>query len=293
MSSYIGRFAPSPTGPLHFGSLVAALASWVDARSHKGIWLLRVEDIDPPREIPGAKESIISALRAHGLNWDGEIEYQRNRSGGYEKALRQLRENQRLFACTCTRKQLREAATVIGNSAYPGHCRSLHQPEHDFALRFSVKDETIRFNDLAQGPVSENVSHSTGDFIVRRRGKLYAYQLAVVVDDAVQGITHVVRGADLLDNTPRQIALQRALDYPTPSYLHVPLALSGDGRKLSKQTGAPALDSGQSVHNLACAWKFLNQDNLPKPAENNSEFLAQAISHWRRDRLCKSDNLSD
>jgi len=284
---YIGRFAPSPTGPLHFGSLVAALASWADARQHHGRWLLRIEDIDPPREIPGSADSIASALATHGLEWDGDIEYQRNRSTGYDNALQQLTENKRIYSCTCTRKRLREDAIRSGHSAYPGHCRLQHHSGDYLPVRFVVRDECIRFDDLAAGSVEENVSQSIGDFLVRRRGGLYAYQLAVVVDDALQGVNHVVRGADLLDNTARQIALQGALGYETPAYLHVPLVVGDDGRKLCKQNDAPALNLAEPLKNLANAWKFLNQDPAVNGTSSPGEFLSQAISTWQRSRLHK------
>ena len=283
-TGYTGRFAPSPTGPLHLGSLVAALASWVDARANGGKWLLRIEDIDPPRAQPGATAKIIQCLRMHGLTWDGPVTCQSDRSGHYEAALDNLRQQNRLYACTCTRKHLRAIASQTGSRAYPGFCRGKQIPEDSHALRFVAPvDEITVFTDAVYGAMSEAVADTTGDFIVRRRGPLYAYQLAVVVDDAEQGITHIVRGADLLDNTARQIVLQQALGYPRPEYLHLPLMISGT-QKLSKQSGAEALNNETPVANLVTAWTALGQ--VTPSSENCSnvdDFLAFAVSNWKRD----------
>ncbi|MEM7256150.1 MAG: tRNA glutamyl-Q(34) synthetase GluQRS [Pseudomonadota bacterium] len=281
MTTYIGRFAPSPTGPLHMGSLVTALASWADARHHQGQWLLRIEDIDPPREIAGASDQIIAALQVHGLHWDNDITYQSRRADGYQQALATLRDKSLLYACQCTRKQLRLQATQSGSGAYPGHCSHLSLSEDQRPLRLRVNDEMVSFTDLHAGACEENVSLSVGDFIIRRKDNLTAYQLAVVVDDSLQGITHVVRGADLLDNTPRQIALQRALGVHTPAYLHLPLVLTDDGSKLSKQTGAAPLDHQHPLHNLQRAWEILGQPSLAA-AQQVSDFLVQATARWQR-----------
>ena len=270
------------------GSLVTALASWVDARQHGGQWLLRVEDIDPPREVAGATEDIIAALDAHGLYWDGEVIYQHDRSQHYEAALSKLRANHRLYACQCTRKHLRAVATQSGCTAYPGTCSTLDLAEQNLPLRLRVADEQISFADLHAGDQTENVARKIGDFIIKRRDFLYAYQLAVVVDDALQRITHVVRGADLLDNSPRQIVLQRSLGLTTPGYLHLPLVSSGDGKKLSKQTGARALDNSQAVANLQKAWSFLGQSAVSASSKAN-EFLSTAVSQWQRERIPKID----
>lgn len=288
MSAYIGRFAPSPTGPLHAGSLVSALASWLDARHHNGKWLLRIEDIDPQREIPGASEDIINCLRTHGLVWDGDIQYQSNRSRHYDQALQTLQTKQALFACECTRKQLRSIAAGNHSPVYPGLCRDKKLQEQGNALRVMIRDEEICFDDLVAGRHCENVARSTGDFIVRRRGPFYAYQLAVTVDDAMQGVTHVVRGADLLDNTARQIALQHLLDYSTPIYLHLPIVKSNDGRKLSKQTGATALNNNQVIENLQRAWQFLGQSDLAN-CSTAGDFLQKAVSQWQRQRIIKPE----
>ena len=284
ISGYIGRFAPSPTGPLHLGSLTAALASWVDARAHNGHWLLRIEDIDPQREQAGAAAHIVQSLQAHALKWDKPIIYQSERSSLYEGALHQLRRNQRLYACTCTRKQLREIALESGNSCYPGLCRDKRLTEGSSALRLTVPPaQRTAFKDANYGEVSESVGQTTGDFIVRRRGPLYAYQLAVVVDDAAQGITHVVRGADLLDNTARQIVLQHALGYSELDYLHVPVITDG-AQKLSKQSGAEALDNSTPLKNLTQAWQCLGQETPgDSHCKSTDAFLAFAVSHWKRD----------
>jgi len=285
ISHYIGRFAPSPTGPLHLGSLTAALASWVDARAHGGYWLLRIEDIDPDREQPGADELIIRSLQAHGLSWDGPITYQSNQSHAYDSALAHLRKELRLYACTCSRKQLRKLANDSDTRAYPGICRKLEHPEGMSALRLAVLHEKTCFSDTICGEVCECVAETVGDFIVRRRGPLYAYQLAVVTDDALHGVTHVVRGADLLDNTARQIVLQQALGYPQPEYLHIPLIMQGQ-QKLSKQSGAPPLDDNKALYNLIEAWGFLGQQ-LPEKTDRTTidGFLAFAVSHWKRKRI--------
>jgi glutamyl-Q tRNA(Asp) synthetase len=287
MTSYIGRFAPSPTGPLHLGSLVTALASWADARHHRGDWLLRIEDIDPPREVDGATPAIIEALQHHGLNWDGDITYQHAQSHRYDAALATLREAKRLYACQCTRKQLRAQAQATGSSAYPGHCAGLNLVETNRPLRLRVRDELVEYHDLHAGTQQENVAESVGDFIIRRKDNLYAYQLAVVTDDAHQHITHIVRGSDLLDNTARQIALQRALKYRRPTYLHLPLVLTDDGAKLSKQTGAPALENNCALDNLRAAWRYLGQKTLT--ARTVSEFLSAAVAAWNRAQIPETD----
>ena len=284
ISGYVGRFAPSPTGPLHLGSLTAALASWVDARAHDGRWLLRIEDIDPQREQAGAAARIVRSLQAHALTWDTPIIYQSERSSLYDEALDQLRHKGRLYACICTRKQLREIARENGNSCYPGLCRDKRLAEGSSALRLTVPPaERTVFKDANYGEVTEFVGQSTGDFIIRRRGPFYAYQLAVVVDDAAQGVTHIVRGADLLDNTARQIVLQQALGYSKPDYLHVPLITDG-AQKLSKQSGAKALDDSIPLKNLTRAWYCLNQESpSDRHCASIDAFLAFAVSHWKRD----------
>lgn len=277
-TGYVGRFAPSPTGPLHLGSLISALGSWADAKHHNGQWLVRIEDIDPPRETPQAAVQIIESLNAHQLYADKDVSYQHMHSQRYDNALENLRQQKKLYACTCTRKSLR----ALNQTNYPGTCRSLNHAEEDFALRVMVEDKNTVFEDLLQGSLSENVSSTIGDFIVRRRGPFYAYQLAVVVDDAAQGVTHVVRGSDLLDNTARQIALQQHLDYTRPQYLHLPLARQKDGRKLSKQTGAEPLDNTSPLRNLRAAWSHLGQTPAPESINTCEHFLAHCRTHWNR-----------
>ncbi len=276
---YIGRFAPSPTGPLHMGSLVSALGSWADARHHGGRWLVRIEDIDPERESPEAITQILASLEAHHLFADEDITFQRNNSDHYDAALAQLRQQQKLYACTCTRKSLR----ALNQSYYPGICRDRQHPEADRALRVVVDDQALCFTDLLRGTLKENVTTTVGDFIVRRRGPFYAYQLAVVVDDARQNITHVVRGSDLLDNTARQIVLQQRLHYSTPAYLHLPLALGDDGSKLSKQTGALPLDNTLALQNLQAAWRLLGQQNPATLPTCCGGFLDHCRRSWNRE----------
>ncbi len=270
------------------GSLVTALASWVDARHHHGLWLLRVEDIDPPREVTGASAAIIKSLQQHGLHWDGDVSYQSRHAARFDDALQQLRNASRLYACQCTRKQLRSEAVANASRAYPGHCRELGLREELRPLRLRVRDEVITFEDIHAGCQRENVSSSVGDFIVHRKDALYAYQLAVVVDDAHQKITHVVRGADLLDNTARQIALQQALGYEQPAYLHLPLVTTDTGTKLSKQTGAPALDDSRAIDNLQRAWAFLGQPALTATRQVQ-DFLLAATAAWQRALIPKFD----
>jgi glutamyl-Q tRNA(Asp) synthetase len=259
----IGRFAPSPTGPLHLGSLVAAVASWLFARRENGRWLVRIEDIDTPRVVPGSAEEILAALRRYGLEWDGEIVWQSRRIDRYEAALQRLRERNLVYDCACSRAELQRAASApLGAEAvYPGFCRDGLSPGKTArAIRFRAPGEVIAFDDLIRGRIEECVSARTGDFVVRRADGLFAYQLAVVVDDAEQGVTQVVRGADLLDSTARQIALQRALGYPTPAYAHVPLVVNPDGAKLGKRDGAlplPQLDEGRVRETLAIALAHL------------------------------------
>ena len=236
---YVGRFAPSPTGPLHFGSLVAALASWLDCRRAGGRWLLRMEDLDRPRVMPGAADAILRQLESCGLEWDGPVVCQSARLELYQEAIRKL--ETRSYPCACTRKELEDSALAIdGSRIYPGTCRGGLAPgKAPRAVRLRTHADPIRFTDRVQGAVEQSVEREVGDFVLQRADGVYAYQLAVVVDDAAQGVTDVVRGADLLDSTARQILLQRLLGVATPRYLHVPVATNGAGEKLSKQTRAP------------------------------------------------------
>ena len=255
-----GRFAPSPTGPLHLGSLVAAVGSWLYARAAGGRWLVRMEDIDTPRVVPGSAEEILAALRRYGMEWDGEVVWQSQRTALYERALRELRAKGLVYDCACSRADLQRAASApLGREAvYPGTCRNgIAAGKVARAIRFRVPDEPIAFDDMVLGHVEEDMG---GDFVVRRADGLFAYQLAVVVDDAEQDVNQVVRGADLLASTPRQIALQRALGYPTPTYAHLPLVVNPDGSKLGKRDGAlplPSLDEARVRETLGMALRHL------------------------------------
>lgn len=276
--TYIGRFAPSPTGPLHFGSLLAALASFLDARANQGKWLLRIEDLDPPREQPEIKEQFPIILEAYGLCWDEELSYQSERQDQYQDILNELLENHHAYRCNCSRKQIIERCNGI---VYDQHCL-LHPPGQgqQCAIRVKSKDGLISFRDIIQGAHAYNLNHN-GDFVVYRRDNLYAYLLAVVVDDYIQGITHVVRGSDLLNETARQIYLQQLLGYPTPAYAHIPVANNSDGQKLSKQTFAPALDIDNPIPTLFQALQFLDQQP-PNELLNASrdELIKWAVDNW-------------
>jgi glutamyl-Q tRNA(Asp) synthetase len=283
-ASYVGRFAPSPTGPLHLGSLVAAVASWLDARAAGGRWLLRMEDLDRPRCEPGAADTILRQLEAYGLLWDGAVLYQSQRDDAYVTVLDALRAQGAVFACSCTRSQLAQAPrNAEGEIIYPGTCR-LHSPAKTSAHAWRVRVEQVstHFHDRIHGELQQDLAGEVGDFIVKRADGLFAYQLAVVVDDAFQGVTHIVRGADLLWNTPRQIYLQTLLGLPTPVYAHVPLITNAAGQKLSKQTLAPALPERGRRAVLAQALAALGQ---PPPTElvgaGPDELLAWATARWR------------
>ena len=259
--SYRGRFAPSPTGDLHFGSLVAALASWLRARNRHGQWLLRVDDIDPPREVAGSTRAILAALAQLGLTADAPPLHQSQRDEAYAQALRQLQDGGHAFPCWCSRADLESAGAVHRD----GRCTSARSNDREPAWRLRVPDADITFNDGLQGPQHQNMREAAGDFVLRRADGLWGYQLACVVDDAFQGITEVVRGCDLLDSTPRQILLQRLLGMPTPAYLHLPLATDAQGRKLSKSSDAPAVDTADPCAALASALRFLSQPVTDAP----------------------------
>jgi len=290
----IGRFAPSPTGPLHFGSLVAALASWLDARAAGGRWLLRIEDLDPPREQPGAADLIQRQLEAFGLCWDGAVLYQSQRAAPYREALERLTRDGLAYACACTRREIADSAlgtAADGASIYPGTCRAgLAENRAARSLRFRTTDEIVRFVDRVQGAIEQSVGRAVGDFVLRRADGFTAYQLAVVVDDAAQGVTDVVRGADLLDSTARQILLQRALGLPTPRYAHLPAIVDAAGEKLAKQSGAIAFDAQaegpQAARNTASvlgrALACLGHAPPPLAAD---EMLAWARTNWDIARL--------
>lgn len=283
MSTYIGRFAPSPTGPLHKGSLVAALASYLDAKAHGGQWLVRIEDVDEARTVPGAAESILECLRAFGMQWDGEVVWQSQRKDLYEAAFARL--GTHAYACGCTRREIADSRIGIasdGAAVYPGTCRmGLAPGKSARAWRLRVPEHAsarTSFEDRWMGTVTQNLATEAGDFVLKRADGFWAYQLAVVVDDADQDVTHVVRGADLLDSTPRQIYLQRLLGVPTPRYLHVPLVTNAEGEKLSKQTGAQALDMARPLDELTAAARFL-QLSIQK-ALSEEDFWKQAIDAW-------------
>jgi glutamyl-Q tRNA(Asp) synthetase len=258
-----GRFAPSPTGPLHLGSLVAAVGSFFHARREGGRWLVRMEDLDTPRVVPGSADEILAALRRYGLDWDGEVVFQSQRVALYEAALATLRAKGLVYDCACSRADLQRAASApLGaEPVYPGTCRNGLQGRPARAIRFRVPDETIVFDDMLRGRIEEHLPTGTGDFVVKRADGAFAYQLAVVVDDAAQSVTQVVRGGDLSMSTPRQIALQRALGLPTPRYGHLPLVTNPDGSKLGKRDGAlplPTLDDVRVAETLAQALAILN-----------------------------------
>ena len=283
MTRYRGRFAPSPTGPLHFGSLVAATGSYLDARHHQGEWLLRIEDLDPPREIAGASDSIISTLERLGMHWDGPISYQSQRSQVYEDALEQLWQQGCLFDCGCSRREIADTAVVTdAGSVYPGTCRNGLAPGRTpRSVRLRVDPVVSSVRDRLQAPLQQRLASEVGDFIVRRADRLFSYQLAVVVDDGAQQINHVVRGADLLDSTPRQIYLQRLLGLPTPAYLHLPVAVDGKLAKLSKQTFAQPVMPDDRHSAIIDVLRFLRQILPESPHDAGSEELWQwAIDHW-------------
>ena len=299
---YRGRFAPSPTGPLHAGSLVAALGSWLDARQNQGKWLLRIEDLDTPRCIPGVDQEILRQLLACGLSWDEEPTWQSKHQERYKKALERLIELQIAYPCTCSRQSIAstlEARGVITprnqEMIYPGSCRPQEIPTYELAMIPTVEaawrlalppNLTLRFEDLALGSQNQDLNQEVGDFVLRRRDGVFTYQLAVVVDDAEQGINHIVRGADLLNNTARQIHLQHVLGYPTPNYLHLPLVLDEHGEKLSKQTLASAIhteNAEQALQELRKAARHLGLRDLPEGQDTSiAEWLLSATQAWSR-----------
>ena len=281
---YRGRFAPSPTGPLHAGSLVAALGSWLDARAHGGVWLLRVEDLDPPREMPGAADDILATLAAFGLDADEPVLWQSERTDAYRAALQRLRDAGLAYPCSCSRRVAEAAAQAAGlpDGVYPGTCRRGAAAGTAHATRLRVPDppaDVIAFDDRAFGRYGQALARTVGDFVLQRADGLWAYQLAVVVDDADQRVTDVVRGADLLDNTPRQRWLQQQLGLPHPRYLHLPVVSNAQGEKLSKQTGAAALDCGNVLGEFERAWRHLGFERLG--ADSRDAFLRAAIPLWQ------------
>jgi glutamyl-Q tRNA(Asp) synthetase len=287
---YRGRFAPSPTGPLHFGSLVSALASWLDARAHRGAWLVRIEDIDGPRTVPGAAEDILATLERFGMQADEPPVWQSTRLARYQQALEELKAGGMIYPCGCTRKEIADsllhAHARNTTLAYPGTCREgLHgKPARAWRLRVPDGDAAIiTFEDRWQGTQTQNLATEVGDFVLKRADDQWAYQLAVVVDDADAGITHIVRGADLMDSTARQIYLQRCLGVPTPEYLHVPVVMNEQGEKLSKQNGATALDSNEPLDALSAAARHLGLKLESAAAHTTLDgFYAAATVAWAK-----------
>lgn len=287
MPSYIGRFAPSPSGPLHFGSLVAALGSCLDARHHGGKWLLRIEDVDTPRTVPGAADAILATLERFGFAWDGEVVWQSRRAEAYHAAFEQLKRSGAVFPCACTRREMADSALARdGSRRYPGTCRDGLPPGRS-ARAWRVRAEgVIRFDDAVQGPQQEDLARDVGDYVVLRADGLFAYQLAVVVDDAAAGITHVVRGADLLDSSARQIHLQQLLGVVQPTYAHLPVATNDAGEKLSKQTLARAIESQPPSIALVAALSFLGQNPPPELGYAAlDEVWSWSRAHWRLDKV--------
>ncbi|MCF9045770.1 tRNA glutamyl-Q(34) synthetase GluQRS [Acinetobacter nectaris] len=282
---YRGRFAPSPTGPLHFGSLITAVASYCEAKSRHGKWFVRIEDTDIPRIYPGSETHILQCLDAFEFEIDGQILFQKDRLHIYNDVLHQLQQKNYIYACQCTRKMLGS------NAIYQGTCKTLDLALENQAIRVKVNDQPIEFIDALQGNQTANLAHELGDFVLKRRDGIINYQLAVVVDDYLQDITHVVRGADLLDNTARQIWLGQLLGYPPLKYMHLPLAMNDQGQKLSKQNMAQALDPSNASQLLQQALIALKQPfvELDRP----TIMLQQAISQWQKDLIPKQNTLPD
>ena len=287
--AYRGRFAPTPSGPLHFGSLVAALGSYLDAKSAGGKWLLRIEDVDPPRVVAGAAADILRGLEAFGFEWDGPVAFQGERGAAYQAALDRLDAQDLIYGCLCSRKEIAEIGRRgVDGPVYPGTCRDRGwrgDAAREPAWRFRVPEARVVFSDRLLGRIACDLVRECGDFVLKRADGVFTYQLAVVVDDAEQGITHVVRGADLLASTPRQIAIQRALGLPTPTYLHLPVVLDGAGDKLSKQTLAAPVEAADPLPALLRAAAFLG---MPTPKEgftSLAEFWGWAIGAWKRAHL--------
>ncbi|WP_075182155.1 tRNA glutamyl-Q(34) synthetase GluQRS [Pantoea sp. 1.19] len=284
---YIGRFAPSPSGDLHFGSLLAALGSWLQARAHRGLWRVRIEDIDPPREVPGAADRILRQLAHYGLHWDGEVTWQSQRHDAYRAALAELQRAGRSYYCHCTRSRVRQLGGY-----YDGHCRDRQLAPAGAAVRLRVDTPVSGFDDRLRGPIAVPPALAAEDFIIHRRDGLFAYNLAVVVDDRAAGISEVVRGADLIAPTVRQIALYQQFGWPSPRWLHLPLALNHDGHKLSKQNHAPALPDGDPRPVLVAALRFLGQAVPAGWRDLSTETLLQeAVAGWQLKNLPQQDAL--
>lgn len=282
---YVGRFAPSPTGPLHFGSLLAAAASYLQARSNNGRWLVRIEDIDPPREQPGADKLILTALEAYGFEWDGPATYQSTFTPHHERVVQELLESGQAYRCSCSRRDLADAPRGPLGAIYPGTCRQ-GCVSADAAIRIRTDDEPIEFEDPLQGTHSQRLESESGDFVIKRRDGLIAYHLAVVVDDFDQGISEIVRGIDLLDSTPRHIWIQQVLNLPTPNYMHIPVAVNDDGQKLSKLTGAQGVDLITPGRTLFGVLEALQQHPPRELIDERPEVQWQwALENWQPDNL--------
>ena len=287
-TKYIGRFAPSPTGPLHFGSLVAAVASFLDARAQGGDWRLRMEDIDSTRCKPRYASEIPATLSAFGFAWDGEMAVQSERIARYQAALQRLAGTGLTYACSCSRKEIADSSLQgIDGPVYRGVCRSKALAIAGNAIRVRTVADEICFDDRVQGRQCQQLENDIGDFVLKRRDGLFAYQLAVVTDDAEQGITHVVRGADLLDSTARQIYLQRLLGFATPAYLHIPVVTLANGQKLSKQTLAPAISAADACRLLRDALRHLGQADPGNKYDRPKTLLAAAAQRWNVDAIPK------
>lgn len=282
---YVGRFAPSPSGALHFGSLIAALGSYLHARSLQGRWLLRIDDLDPPREIPGSADNILATLDRYGLHWDGDVVWQSKRHDAYRAALETLRHQGVIYYCTCPRQRISQ----LGGT-YDGHCRDLALGAENAAMRLRQTHPIYGFEDDFQGPQHAKPALAEEDFIICRRDGLFAYNLAVVVDDHYQGVNHIVRGADLIEPTVRQISLYQHLGYPQPNYLHLPLAVNAQGDKLSKQNHAPELPEGDPRPVLLKALQFLGQ-NVPENWQDLplDLLLRWATKHWTPAKMPRQD----
>lgn len=283
---YTGRFAPSPTGPLHFGSLLAALASYLDAKHRRGRWLVRIENLDPPREVPGAADSILSTLDQYGLHWDGQIEYQIERQDFYHSLLNDLKANQLAYPCHCSRSQLKQRHAL---RVYDQQCW-FYPPDVNLSCAFRARRTTrdLHFHDRILGFQQLN-PNTLGDFVVYRRDQLFAYQLAVVADDMAQGVNHIVRGSDLLQETFAQLQLQQHLGFATPEYAHIPIAVNAQGQKLSKQNLATSIEQQPIIKTLIKALTFLQQPLPPEPFEHTTETLLHwSTKHWCIDQIPKT-----
>jgi len=291
MPDYIGRFAPSPTGPLHFGSLMTAVASYLDAKASGGQWLVRMEDLDPPREMPGAADNILKTLEAYHLFWDGDVWFQSKRHERYKDTIDLLLKQSQAFFCTCTRKAILKEP----HGVYPGTCRKqLSKPSKPSAIRLRTQDSTTEFIDGIQGQFKQNLNSDIGDFIIKRKDDLYAYHLAVVIDDYAQGITHIIRGLDLLDSTPRHLYLQQCLTLPHPLYFHLPLITNNKGQKLSKQSFAPPIPSNTPALYLWHALQALGQHPTTELLDAcPTDILLWGKDNWNKNNIPHVKTITD